>query len=162
MKTTIGIDPGSKGYISVLSQDRTECFPLAEMDLAQTADTLRSVKQNSPDGLICAIEEVHAIFGSSAAATFSFGKSFGSLLGILAALRIPYALVPPKTWQREIWASSDKVAKGGKTDNKATSVNAARRLFPDADLRRTPKCAKPDDNKADSLLIAEYARRKNL
>lgn len=47
-------------------------------------------------------------------------------------------------------------------NTKATSFNASRRLFPNVDLRRSEKCKNLDDNKSDSLLIAEYARRKNL
>ena len=47
-------------------------------------------------------------------------------------------------------------------DTKSTSINAARRLFPNIDLRKNERCTKTDDNKVDSLLMAEYARRKNL
>ena len=47
-------------------------------------------------------------------------------------------------------------------DPKPTSINAARRLFPNIDLRKNERCKKIDDNKVDSLLMAEYARRKNL
>ena len=75
-------------------------------------------------------------------------------------------LVPPKTWQKEIWISEDKVYKngGGKkmVDNKGTSINAAKRLFPCEDLRRTAKCKNADDNKCDALLICEYGRRRGL
>lgn len=39
---------------------------------------------------------------------------------------------------------------------------ACHRLFPTVDLRRTIKCKNEDDNFADSLLMAEYGRRKNL
>jgi len=47
-------------------------------------------------------------------------------------------------------------------DTKATSINAARRLFPEVDLRKSERSKKPDDNKVDSMLMAEYARRRNL
>lgn len=36
---------------------------------------------------------------------------------------------------------------------------AVKRLFPDMDLRRTVKCTVFDDNKIDSILMCEYARR---
>ena len=48
------------------------------------------------------------------------------------------------------------------TDTKATSINAAQRLFPSVDFRRNEQCRKIDDNKVDALLMAEYGRRKNL
>ena len=41
-------------------------------------------------------------------------------------------------------------------------INAAKRLFPDIDFRRTSKCKNIDDNMCDAMLMAEYARRKNL
>jgi hypothetical protein len=47
-------------------------------------------------------------------------------------------------------------------DTKNTSYNAARRLFPNIDFRKSERCKSFDDNKVDATLIAEYARRKNL
>ena len=126
------------------------------------------------------MEQIHAIFGSSAGSTFAFGEIFGILKGLLIANEIPYHLVPPKEWQKEIWIHQDEIyvnktrnitdketgVKVPKTikavDPKPTSFNAARRIFPNVDLRKNERCRKLDDNKCDSLLIAEYARRKNL
>lgn len=161
-KTIIGIDPGSKGFITLRRGSRLEFFSIAEHHIAEVAAYLRKAKEESAD-IVAVIEEVHAIFGSSAGATFAFGEIFGILQGFLMALRIPYHLVPPKEWQAEIWVKGDKVYSSGKrVDTKPTSLNAAQRLFPDVDLRRNANCTKLDDNKADSLLICEYARRKNL
>ena len=97
------------------------------------------------------------------------------LIGLLCANKIPFTLVQPKTWQSEIWTNADKEYdykltkdKNGnevtkKTVNtKKTSINAAKRLFPDTDLRRSSACKNIDDNKVDALLMSEYARRKNL
>ena len=120
------------------------------------------------------MEEVHALFGSSAKSTFSFGEINGVLKALLIANEIPYTLVQPKIWQNEIWANKDMVVsyktatRAGKeikqkvVDTKATSINAARRLFPSIDMRRNERCKRIDDNKVDSLLLAEYGRRKNL
>ena len=47
-------------------------------------------------------------------------------------------------------------------NTKATSINAAKRLFPELDFRRTNRCNNIDDNKVDATLICEYLRRKNL
>ena len=92
------------------------------------------------------------------------------------ANKIPYHLVQPKVWQGVIWENKDivvkyKTIKDKKTnkekskkviDTKASSFNAAKRLFPNIDLRRTGKCKNLDDNKCDSLLICEYGKRKNF
>ena len=47
-------------------------------------------------------------------------------------------------------------------DTKNTSYNAARRIFPEIDFRRSIRCTNFDDNKVDATLIAEYGRRNNL
>lgn len=162
MKTYIGIDPGAKGFITIKNEEACEFISIADHDTQELGVALAQVRDTYHDVMV-AMEEVHAVFGSSAKATFAFGETFGLLKGILITLHIPYHLVQPKDWQKEIWINADKVYKEGKRiDTKTTSYNAARRLFPDIDLRRTEQCKKPDDNKVDSLLIWEYARRKNL
>lgn len=165
-KTYIGIDPGSKGYITVIKGQDIDFLSIAENDYHDVALYLKNVTTLAEGGCVCCMESIHAVFGSSAKATFSFGETFGVLQGLLIALGIPYHLVPPKTWQKEMWITEDKVykSKDGKKsiDNKPTSINAARRLFPDVDFRRTPKFKNMDDNKCDATLICEYGRRKNL
>lgn len=166
-KTYIGIDPGAKGFVAAMYGDgRREYCSIADGDYYELAKFLEKVKDGAAEGCVCCMESIHAIFGSSAKATFSFGEVYGVLQGLLVALRIPYHLVPPKTWQKEIWINEDKVWKnsgGEKTvDNKATSINAAKRLFPEEDFRRSVRCRNVDDNKCDATLIAEYGRRKCL
>lgn len=166
MKTYMGIDPGSKGCVTVMDGGGIRFFSLRDMTERETAELFGKVGK-ADGGAAAVMEEVHAVFGSSARSTFSFGETYGMLKGLLVAAGIPYSLVPPKTWQAEIWASDDKVyryKRDGKkmVDTKATSINAARRLFPGLDLRRTERCSRIDDNIADSLLICEYGRRRNL
>lgn len=172
-RTYIGIDPGSKGFISVYSDKNTQFFSIADNDFYKISDILQGIKQEYPD-VVCIMEEVHAIFGSSAKATFAFGEINGLLKGVLIANKIPYHLVQPKTWQKEIWEHKDLVVsykdviiKGKEVvkkeiNTKQTSLNAAKRLFPNIDFRRTTKCKNFDDNKVDSLLLSEYGRRLNL
>jgi hypothetical protein len=111
-KTYIGIDPGSKGFIAVMHPDGTrEYCSLQDCDYHDIALFLKNIKTVCEENCVCCMEEIHAIFGSSAKSTFSFGETFGVLQGLLIALEIPYHLVPPKTWQKEIWISHDKVIK---------------------------------------------------
>lgn len=168
----IGIDPGSKGFVSVLRDNgEREFYAIADGDKLALANFIMG-QTNKYSGQIHAImEEIHAVYGSSAKATFAFGEMFGFLKGILTAAHIPYTLIQPKFWQKEIWQNQDMVynykpGKDGESrkviDTKNTSYNAARRLFPDLDLRKSERCKNFDDNKVDSILITEYARRKNL
>lgn len=169
----LGIDVGSKGFITLNTGSEFKFYSIADNDIYQLSDIFRDIKNEYPN-VIGIIESVHALYGSSAKATFAFGEINGILKGLLMANKIPYHLVPPKTWQKEMWDNKDLVVsyktikvKGkdvSKKDinTKQTSINAAKRIFPNIDLRRTNKCKNLDDNKVDSLLISEYGRRKNL
>lgn len=114
----------------------------------------------------CVIEDVHAKFGSSAKATFSFGYVCGATEAMLIAHDIPYTKVNPKKWQKEMWEGipvQKKPSSSGKTmvnDTKLMSLMAAKRLFPEVDLRASNRSKIPHDGKVDSLLLAEYCRRK--
>lgn len=172
LKVYIGIDPGKRGFISVMSGDGIEFLGLGGRSGMEVSDFMGRYS-----GVCChaVMEDVHAVYGSSAGATFEFGFGKGFLLGLLVAHRIPYTLVQPKEWQAGIWTNADMVVShkvvdsgGGVvvsrrvTDTKATSIKAASRIFPAVDFRKSGRCRRIDDNKVDSLLMAEYARRRNL
>lgn len=177
-KIVIGIDPGSLGFLScIMPNGNIEFKSINESSVDALNKTLCEWINKASVyewGVIVVMEQVHAIFGSSAKATFSFGEIFGVLKGLIMANNIPYHLVQPKEWQSVIWVNSDIVAtikevqtkkgivKRKEINTKKTSMNAAKRLFPSIDFRRNVRCKNIDDNKVDSLLIAEYGRRKNL
>lgn len=159
-KVIIGIDPGKEGFITAMFPDgEFQFFSMTDNTDGQCADFIAGLASNP---CVVAMEDVHAIFGSSAKTTFSFGQIKGFLLGLIVANKIPYHLIPPKTWQKLIWENCDKVMSAGKVDTKKTSTNAALRIFPTIDFRRNERCRILDNNKVDATLIAEYARRKNL
>lgn len=161
----MGIDVGGKGFITTQKEGAFCHYSIEDNDYYQLSEIMADIRSNNAE-IVCVIEDVHALYGSSAKSTFSFGFCKGYLIGLLAAHRIPYHLIPPKEWQKEIWSNADKEYKsdGGKksVDTKATSINACKRIFPTLDLRKNDRCKKIDDNKVDSILMSEYARRKNL
>lgn len=161
--TLISIDPGSKGFICAYNphKDTRVYLSIEDSTRAEIAHFLRDLASVSKCTAV--MEAIHAIRGSSAKATFSFGEIYGFLQGLFTAYDIPYILVPPQTWQKEVWQASDKVFEDGKKINtKKTSINAATRLFPYVDFRKNDRCRTIDDNKVDATLIGEYARRKGL
>jgi crossover junction endodeoxyribonuclease RuvC len=111
-------------------------------------DDLRSISGNP---CIAAVEKVGAMHGQGVTSMFSFGKSAGYIEGVLAALGIPYQLVPPNVWKKEF----SLIGK-----DKAASIQTCKRLFPGINLLPTEKCWKDSDGMAESTLLAEYARRK--
>lgn len=169
INTFVGIDVGKGGAITSITQGgdwlrvksfATPTLPDGDIDVSAFFELLKN-----QDGVVSmvVIEKVHAIFGSGAGATFEFGRSAGIAEGVVNCSGFPFTMVPPKTWQKEMWAGVDKVHKAGKNsiDTKATSLIAVKRLFPKAVLTDTskPKSQKVHDGIVDSILLAEYGRR---
>lgn len=157
----IGIDPGLDGAVAWFCGDGDDTAPRfddtpvlrvgkrREVDVHRAASLLRA---HGPCVSV-AIESVHAMPGGGerrmgATSAFSFGKGFGAWLGILAALRLTYTLVPPQRWK--------KALMDGMPKEKDASRQRAMQLFPEAagDLK-----LKKHHGRADALLIAEYLRR---
>lgn len=159
-KCYLGFDVGDKGGLATIRDGCVETFSFQDFDISDICQKLKII--NGQRECYAVVEDVHSVFGSSAKSTFNFGFNKGWIIGVLTALHIPYSMIPPKEWQSGVWERCDKVMDGKKVKTKETSINCAKRIFPNVDLRRTPKCKKPDDGICDSLLMAEYARRKNL
>lgn len=172
-KCYMSIDPGSKGFICTQIDGVFKHYSIEDNDLYQLSEIMAEIRSKY-DNLVCVIEDVHSIFGSSAKSTFNFGFNKGYLIGLLAANKIPYILVQPKEWQKVVWNNADmvvtykqikikdKMVSKKVVDTKATSINAAKRLFPTIDFRKSERAKNIDDNKVDATLMSEYARRMNL
>lgn len=140
----IGIDPGAKGALSIISKDGTvDCIPYNKQAYLNALASLPVCET------FCVIEKVGARPHQGVTSMFHFGEAYGWLQGVLECLGVPYQAVTPGNWKKSFGCTADK----------ASSVQAAQRLFPRVDLRRTPRSFKNDDNIAESLLMAEYARR---
>lgn len=147
----IGIDPGmsktAPGAIAVISDDsdyepRVFDFP---GDIASLGDLF--VREIIFDIKGCAIESIHASPTFGKVTCFNLGCNYGAYLGILSVLQIPHVLISPNKWQKEILDS-------GTGQTKERSLNMARRLFPDIDLR-----LKKHHGRADALHLARYAKK---
>lgn len=141
-----GFDPGRDGAAAFLWGAESLVVPY---DRAEYIAALKSFI-NKGFGIRAVVEHVGAMPGQGSVSMFNFGASFGWLQGVLEALGVPYELVRPAKWKREFSCTSDK----------NTSIQVAKRLFPDVDLRRTGRCTKDHDGKAEALLMAEYCRRR--
>ena len=157
--TFIGLDPGLDGGIAFIRDDgnaSAEVMPTLAAKKGRELDekgVLEAVEYWQHESVFAVIEAQHPMPKQGTVSTFSLGKVFGALRMALAACGIPYQVVPAQTWQKAVGIS------GKLGDTKRQSVAVAQRLFPDVDLRATPRCRKAHDGLADALLIAEYARR---
>lgn len=161
-EVVIGIDPGKEGFITVMSSEKIQHFSMPkigkEVDLNALSELILKISEDcAKKRAIVVIEDVHAIHGSAASATFTFGGICWALRMGFIMCGLPIILVAPKKWQKEMYEGIKVVE-----NKKMMSIQAAKRLFPNQSLLRTPDCKKPDDNLTDSLLIAEYGRRHYL
>lgn len=143
----IGVDPGAKGGYAVIIDGGVFAYP---WDDAFFVDEMRDIAA-MPNRKMAAVEKVGAVHGNGIVSMFNFGKNAGYIEGVLAALGIPYQLIPPAKWKKEF----SLIGK-----DKQASILTCRRLFPELDLKRTEKCRTDSDGMAEAALIAEYARRK--
>ena len=157
MRNKIGIDPGLAGAIAILNDnDIMVCvfdMPIMagtgkrqQVNAAQLAKMLRNSSGDlkyGGEGLVTAyLERASAMPRQGVSSMFSFGCSYGIIIGVLSTLRIPTVIVSPRTWKK-------KAGLIGKEKDAARAL--AQQLYPDAELGR-----KRDIGRADALLIARF------
>lgn len=158
--THIGIDPGAAGAVALIRSDGSVTFwdtPIVqiksgkktrtEMNAAAASMLLSDIKDGN-DGVFVTIEKVGAMPGQGVTSMFSFGKNFGTWLGILAALKLPHQQVAPISWKKKMMPDMGK-------DKDASRVRAMQ-LFPNA---QRDLYLKKHHGRGDALLLAEYGRR---
>ena len=160
----IGIDPGKSGFTSMsFPSGRISCYetptmPSGKREVYDPA-AMRKVLLNAwdvsdpvvEDDIFCCIEKQQPFPQQGGVSNYSTGFGFGLWLGLLAGLRIPYVAISPREWK--------KVMLGGSAKDKAASIILAGQLFPRIDLKRTDRCKGPSHDKAESLLLMEYAKK---
>ncbi len=157
----LAVDPGKDGFIALLVGATPQSFwpmpvikPAKGKGKRQYNDAAMAaiVREVAPDILV--VEKQQAMPGQGVSSMFSVGLGFGLWRGIAAGMGVRIEVPHPRTWQKDMLRDVP-----GK-DTKARSIIAAGRRFPLVDLRRTDRCRKPHNGKADALLIAAWAHDK--
>jgi crossover junction endodeoxyribonuclease RuvC len=164
-KLIIGIDPGISGGLACLDGAgnvvRLSIMPIVKigtkhkLDPHGIIDWLRECYTDDNIKLV-AIEEQRPMHKQGVTSTFSTGRSYGILEGIVAALRLPYEIIRPTDWQKVMFRGLPK-GKG-----KVMSVKIAQQLYPKQNFLKSDRCVKVHDGMTDAVLIAEYTRRKTI
>lgn len=139
----IGIDPGDSGGIAVIDAYTNTVHTCKLSETEQDVWTWLNETVNMIDA-VATIEQVHSMPQQSSQSGFTFGRSYGFLIGLLTAISVPYKFVTPQKWQKGMQC----LTKSDKNVSKA----AAQRLWPKVKMTHAI---------ADALLIAEFGR-KNL
>jgi len=144
----IGIDPGAKGAWTIIREDGT-----VESHIWDDVEFIKSMQDMSLTNYRncrCALEKVGAMPKQGVSSTWKFAQEYGFIQGVLEALNIPFQTVPPQTWKKAFSLINQ---------DKNKSIETAQKLYPEVSLIPTSRSRKPSDGMAESLLIAEYARR---
>lgn len=155
----IGIDPGLDGGIALIGStgrlllEKTPVIAGKDYDIQEMKRILLS-KEWMNDQRFVTIENQISMPGQGLTSTLQTGKGFGIWLGLLAALEIPHQVVHAKQWQSKLFSGTSS-----KLDTKARSEIVAKRLFPNADFRRSERARVANDGLTDAACIAEYGRR---
>ena len=157
----IGIDPGSDGALAILDHHGHAATYRFKN---QRGAMLAAVAQMGPRSFIV-MEEVHALFGSQASSTFTFGKEVGRILGILEANNCePDLYVAPTKWQQHVTNSPERPSTKGLDAKAAAKVRSDHKKALKAESIRAAyeafaECLDADsihNGVADALNIARF------
>jgi hypothetical protein len=142
----IGIDPGKKGGVAVLSEKKVELIntPEEPIGMANVISSALNSAYIDNERLTTYIENVHAFPTDARSSAFKFGMNYGMWLGILGAYKIEVKKVSPFKWM-EPYKPLPKI----KQERKAKLKEIAQELCPD--IRVTLRTA-------DAFLIALYGK----
>ena len=150
MSYVLGIDPGNKGAVAVLTDtgNLVEVWdmPTLEIKVGKATKTrispelLAQELRNWDAVQACYMEAVSSSPQMGVSSAFAFGEGFGIVKGVLAALHVPLVLVPPAKWKRDMGLNQSKDGSRAKAIAKWPAQAA--------EFKRVK-----DDGKAEAALI---------
>jgi crossover junction endodeoxyribonuclease RuvC len=101
-----------------------------EIDVPSLVALLRGLDAERGVRLVV-VEKVGAMPKQGVVSSFSFGKSFGEVLGAIKTLGLALELPMPQAWKKAVLAGTDH--------SKTAAIAYVRSRFPDASLLATPR-----------------------
>ncbi len=148
----LGCDPGLDGAFTILDA-RGHLVDVIDLPTVEIKVGKSFKRRIAPAALVsdlelfaredcrAIVESVASRPGQGVASVFSFGQTYGLIVGVLAGLKVPTEFVTPAVWTKAM-----KLAPG-----KGASRQRAMELYPShADKFKRVK----DDGRSDSCLIA--------
>lgn len=148
MNTLLCIDPGKSGGMALAIDGKyvdSWAMPETEGDIVTT---IKDLANGAEGQAVCVIESVHAMPKQGVSSTFTFGRGYGFLLGVLMSHKFRVETITPQRWQKPLGIGKSD----GKTEHKNKLKAKAQQLYPNAKV--TLKTA-------DALLMLDHALRAN-
>lgn len=145
MSIIMGIDPGVSGAVAfyfpmVPSRIAVDDVPVAGGEI-NAAELARLIRIHRPT--LAVIERAQCMPKNGAVSMFNYGRSYGDVRGVIAAMEVPLHFVTPASWKKYFGLSSDK----------DESRLRALRMFPSAAEHFK---LKRHHGRAEAALIAMY------
>lgn len=142
-----GIDPGVNGALALFDpiKGTLHVEDIKTVKINNRKDIVPSLLCDQLKQQHCPIyiEHVGSMPGNSGRSMFTFGKTYGVILGVAAGLQMPVTTVTPQVWMRKV----------GKKKGKEGSRQRAFQLFP---AYASSFARVKDHDRADAALIAYY------
>jgi crossover junction endodeoxyribonuclease RuvC len=137
----IGIDPGKSGCMAAIGPEVKGGVQYSpKLGSLNEKEIFWWIFQFTP--AVCVLERVRSSPQMGVTSAFTFGRGYGTLLGVLGATEIPLVEVTPQKWQKALGCMT-----GG---DKNVTKRKAQQLFPE--LRVTHV-------NADALLLAKFCQQ---
>lgn len=159
-KTCImGIDPGNKGALAIVmdgnhvilvdmpvvvmeGKGKTKKGSIKKSTVLDETTLKSCIEGYKPDHVF--LEKAQAMPGQGIVSTAHYMCGYGIIRGICTALNIPYTLIHPATWKKDVLKDMEK--------GKNSAIVRAKQIYPLADVGKS-------DGRAEALLIAHYGMK---
>jgi len=151
-----GIDVGLSGAVALLDAETGGVIDIWDMPTLALIRGGRNKRELDPHSIAAAlgrdrighafVEQVGAMPGQGVSSVFSFGKTYGITIGVLATLGIPYSFAVPQVWKKALGVPA---AKDGARARATQLLPSAAHYWP----------LVKHDGRAEAALIAYYGLR---
>ena len=148
MDLICGYDVGASGALASIKTDGSLVDIIDYSD--NIIDDIISINKTHNIKMMF-IEKVAAMQGNGIVGTFTFGMKFGEIQTVCKTLGIPFVLVRPQEWQKNMALPKDK------KERKKAINNSMKYMYPTAELNGARGGIK--DGRSDALAIATWGRR---
>lgn len=140
----LGVDPGLSGACAFFFPSEPHLISVYDMPIAggeiDAVTLAQRIEQLRPD--MCILERASTRPGQGISSSGKFMQSYGTIRGVIAALRVPLHIVTPSTWKGYFKLGKDK----------DRSRARALELWPASQHFGRVK----DHNRAEAALLARY------
>lgn len=144
-----GVDPGASGALVILDYEGG-IVQAKPFDKGHSAQALYTLIREYPD-LRVFIERSQAMPGQGVSSTFTYGRSFGWIEGIVCAVGIAPTFVCPRIWMKGLVAGGME-----RPDRKRALAEIAVKHWGLNKFLVGPRSVKPHQGLVDASLIAKF------